>query len=122
VTHLVTDACVNCKYTDCVEVCPVSCFYEGNNMLVINPEECIDCALCVDHCPVKAIKADVDLAMEDRAKWLEINAEYAQKWSKKRITHRKPALPQAEEFSDSERYPDKFEKYFDANSDGPNSE
>ena len=48
-TYVVTEACIKCKYTDCVEVCPVDCFYEGENMLVIHPDECIDCGVCVAH-------------------------------------------------------------------------
>ena len=109
-THLVTDACVNCKYTDCAEVCPVNCFYEGNNMLVIKAEECIDCALCVNECPVKAISADLDLAVADRAKWLEVNKDYSEKWSKRRVSSRKAPLPDADKYKDETG---KFEKYFD---------
>ena len=63
-TFVVTDSCIKCKYTDCVEVCPVDCFYEGPNFLVINPDECIDCALCEPECPVNAIYEDEDLAIK----------------------------------------------------------
>ena len=59
-TYVVTDACIRCKYTDCVEVCPVDCFHEGQNMLVINPEECIDCGVCVPECPIDAIIPDTE--------------------------------------------------------------
>lgn len=76
-TFVVTDVCINCKYTDCVEVCPVDCFYEGENMLVINPDECIDCGVCEPECPCDAILPDSDAAA---AKWVDINREYAAKW------------------------------------------
>ena len=78
-TYVVTEACIRCRYTDCVEVCPVDCFHAGPSMLVINPEECIDCNLCVSHCPVNAIYADDDLP-EDQSEFLAINAEFSKKW------------------------------------------
>ena len=71
-TYIVTDACIKCKYMDCVEVCPVDCFYEGENMLVIHPEECIDCGVCEPECPVEAIVPDTE--DEPDGKWLKINA------------------------------------------------
>src|SRR6266436_3591709 len=70
-------ACFTCKYTDCVEVCPVDCFYEGDNMLVIHPDECIDCGVCEPECPADAIKPDTEPGLE---KWLEVNTEYAKTW------------------------------------------
>jgi len=73
-TFVVIDACIRCKYTDCVEVCPVDCFREGPNMLVIDPDECIDCNLCVPECPVDAIYAEDDLP-EDKKEYIELNAE-----------------------------------------------
>ena len=76
-TYVVTEQCINCKYQDCVTVCPVDCFYEGKNFLVIHPDECIDCNVCVPECPVDAIVADTDL---DDDEWLEINARYAELW------------------------------------------
>ena len=76
-TFVVTEACIKCKYMDCVEVCPVDCFYEGENMLVINPDECIDCGVCEPECPPEAIKADTASGLE---KWLSLNAEYSRKW------------------------------------------
>lgn len=76
-TYVVTDACINCKYQDCIEVCPVDCFYEGENMIVINIEECIDCAVCEPECPVDAIIPDTDPAAE---KWITINQKYAEMW------------------------------------------
>jgi ferredoxin len=80
-TYLVTDNCVKCKHTDCVIVCPVDCFYEGENMLVINPDECIDCGVCVSECPVDAIVADNELDAEQQIKWLEINTKHSREWS-----------------------------------------
>ena len=76
-TYVVTEACIKCKFMDCVEVCPVDCFYEGENMLVINPDECIDCGVCEPECPPEAIKADTESGLE---KWLSVNAEYAKTW------------------------------------------
>ena len=74
---VVTDACIRCKYTDCVEVCPVDCFYEGENMLVINPNECIDCGVCEPECPAEAIVPDTDGGLEQ---WQELNAKFAAIW------------------------------------------
>src|SRR6266849_24235 len=74
-TYVVTDACIKCKYMDCVEVCPVDCFYEGENMLVINPSECIDCGVCEPECPADAIKPDSDDGLET---WLELNANFSE--------------------------------------------
>lgn len=76
-TYVVTDNCIACKYTDCVEVCPVDCFYEGENMLVIHPEECIDCGVCEPECPADAIRPDTEPDME---KWVVHNLEYAKQW------------------------------------------
>ena len=78
-THVVTDNCINCKYTDCVEVCPVDCFHEGPNFLVIDPGECIDCTLCVAECPVFAIFPEMDVPA-GQEKYLAINAELAKQW------------------------------------------
>jgi ferredoxin len=90
-TFLVTDNCIRCKYTDCVEVCPVDCFYEGDSMLVINPDECIDCGVCEPECPADAIIADTH---EDAAQWLGINAKYAALWPV--IVEKKEPLADAE--------------------------
>ena len=73
-TYLVNDKCIKCKHMDCVEVCPVDCFYEGENMLVINPDECIDCGACVPECPVDAIFADTDVPDEEE-EWIDRNEE-----------------------------------------------
>ncbi len=78
-TFVVTESCIKCKLTDCVEVCPVDCFHEGPNMLVIDPEECIDCTLCVPECPVDAIFSDDELPAE-QAQFLELNAELSESW------------------------------------------
>ncbi len=95
-TYVVIDNCIACKYTDCVEVCPVDCFYEGENMLVIHPDECIDCALCEPECPVDAIFSEDELP-EDQAVFLELNAELAEVWPN--ITEMKAAFPDAEEWA-----------------------
>ncbi len=95
-TFVVTEQCVQCKYTDCVDVCPVECFHEGPNFLVIDPEECIDCALCVPECPAEAIFAEDDLP-EQFAEYTELNAELSLIWPV--ITEAKDPLPVAEEFN-----------------------
>jgi ferredoxin len=77
-TFVVTENCIKCKYTDCVEVCPVDCFYEGENMLVIHPDECIDCGVCVPECPAEAIVADTEPAATQF--WLDLNRTYSEKW------------------------------------------
>ncbi|MCK4944798.1 MAG: ferredoxin family protein [Alphaproteobacteria bacterium] len=103
-TYVVTDVCIKCKYTDCVEVCPVDCFYEGKNMLVINPDECIDCGVCLPECPVDAIVADSDPRAE---KFLELNREYSSgKWPS--ITRMKPPMEGAESF---DKTPDKIKDF-----------
>ena len=76
---VVTQNCIKCKYTDCVEVCPVDCFHEGPNMLVIDPDECIDCTLCDPECPIEAIMCDEDVP-EDMNEFIELNAELSKKW------------------------------------------
>jgi ferredoxin len=91
-TYVVTENCIKCKYTDCVEVCPVDCFYEGANMLVIHPDECIDCGVCVPECPAEAIVPDTDPAATSY--WLEINRRNADRWPN--IVSKKPPLPNAD--------------------------
>lgn len=78
-TYVVTDKCIKCKYTDCVVVCPVDCFYLGENMVVIHPEQCIDCGVCELECPIEAIKPDTEDGME---KWVEFNRKYSEIWPK----------------------------------------
>ena len=92
-TYVVTEACIKCKFMDCVEVCPVDCFYEGENMLVIHPDECIDCGVCEPECPPEAIKADTESGLE---KWLSVNAEYAKTWPN--ITQKGEAPADAKEW------------------------
>lgn len=95
-THVVTEACVRCRYTDCITVCPVDCFHAGPNFLVIDPDECIDCAVCIPECPVGAIKAENDLDPDQRD-WLEINANLASAWPV--ITQKTDPLPDADEWA-----------------------
>jgi len=78
-TFIVTENCIKCKYTDCVDVCPVDCFHEGPNFLVIDPEECIDCTLCEPECPAEAIYSEDDLP-EDQSEFLQINEELSLVW------------------------------------------
>ena len=106
-TFVVGENCIKCKHTDCVEVCPVDCFYEGPNMLVINPDECIDCALCEPECPVDAIYADDELP-EDQKDFLELNEELSEKWEV--ITEMKEALPDAEEWANKTNKRDYLDK------------
>jgi ferredoxin len=95
-TYVVTESCIQCKYTDCVDVCPVDCFVEGPNFLAINPDECIDCTLCVAECPVEAIFAEDDVP-EDQKEYIELNARLAKVWPT--ITTKKDALPDADKYS-----------------------
>ena len=98
-THIVSEACIQCKYTDCVDVCPVDCFREGPNMLVIDPDECIDCAVCIPECPVNAIYAEEDVPA-DQVQFIKINLELSRAAGWKSITKRKDALPDAEAWKD----------------------
>ncbi|MBT5827936.1 MAG: ferredoxin family protein [Alphaproteobacteria bacterium] len=104
-TYVVTDNCIKCKYTDCVEVCPVDCFYEGENMLVINPEECIDCGVCEPECPIDAIKPEEENLIE----FIELNKKYAEIWPN--INEKKDAPLDAEKYEDMD---DKYPKLFSA--------
>jgi ferredoxin len=101
-TYVVGEQCIRCKYTDCVEVCPVDCVHEGPNFLVIDPEECIDCSLCEPECPVDAIYAEDDLPAEQHH-YLELNAELSRDWPV--ITEKKDAPEDAAEW---EYVPDKL--------------
>ena len=105
-TYIVKDECIKCKLTDCVEVCPVDCFYEGENMLVINPDECIDCGVCEPECPIDAIVSDVSYNEHDKEKWLLINKKFSALWPN--ITKKEPMI-------DNEKFKkikNKHEKYF----------
>jgi ferredoxin len=104
-TYVVTDACIRCKYMDCVEVCPVDCFYEGENMLVINPSECIDCGVCEPECPAEAILPDTENGLE---KWLELNNTFSSQWPN--VTRKNDQTPaDADEHKGEEG---KYDKYF----------
>jgi ferredoxin len=105
-TYIVNESCIKCKLMDCVEVCPVDCFYEGENMLVIHPDECIDCGVCEPECPVEAIKPDTEPGAE---KWLKLNADYAKTWPN--ITVKKAPPADSKEW---EGKPDKLQ-YFSPN-------
>jgi len=102
-TYVVTDNCIRCKYTDCVEVCPVDCFHEGPNFLVIDPEECIDCTLCVPECPAEAIFAEDELP-DDQHAFLKLNAQLSAEWPV--ITEMKEHPEDAEEW---DGVPDKMQ-------------
>lgn len=94
---VVTDSCIQCKYTDCVEVCPVDCFHEGPNFLTIDPDECIDCALCESECPVNAIMSE-DEVPESQQEFISLNAELSKQWPVINIS--KGSLPDAESWKD----------------------
>ena len=94
---VVTQACIRCRYTDCVDVCPVDCFHAGPNFLVIDPEECIDCAVCVPECPVEAIFAEADVP-EDQREYIALNAKLAPEWPV--LSAKVDPLPDAEEWAD----------------------
>jgi len=101
-TYVVVEDCIKCKHTDCVDVCPVDCFHEGPNFLVIDPEECIDCTLCVPECPIGAIFADDDVP-EGQENFIELNAELSLEWPVINVS--KESLPDAAEW---EGVPDKL--------------
>ena len=103
-TYVVTDNCIRCKYMDCVEVCPVDCFYEGENMLVIHPDECIDCGVCEPECPADAIRPDTEADME---KWVTFNLKYSEAWPN--ITIKRDGPEGGEKFDGESG---KLEKYF----------
>ena len=94
--YVVTENCIKCKYTDCVDVCPVDCFREGPNFLVIDPDECIDCTLCVAECPVEAIYAEDDVP-DEQVQFIGLNAELSKKW--RPIIEKKEALTDADEWA-----------------------
>lgn len=102
-TFVVLENCIRCKYTDCVDVCPVDCFHEGPNFLVIDPEECIDCALCEPECPAEAILPEDNLSDAQRP-YIELNAELAKIWPV--LSEKKDPPPDADEWNGA---PDKFQ-------------
>ena len=105
--YVVNEACIKCKYMDCVEVCPVDCFYEGEVMLVINPDECIDCGVCEPECPAEAIHPDTDEASE---KWADLNRQYSESWPN--ITRKGEVAADADDYK---AMGDKYDKFFSAN-------
>jgi ferredoxin len=106
-TFVVTESCIRCKHTDCVDVCPTNAFREGPNFLVIDPDECIDCTLCVPECPVEAIFAEDDVPT-DQGAFTALNAELAKIW--KPITEMKPALPDADAWAQVKNKLDQLER------------
>ncbi|MDC0370143.1 ferredoxin family protein [Pelagibacteraceae bacterium] len=106
-TYVVKDECIKCKLTDCVEVCPVDCFYEGENFLAINPDECIDCGVCEPECPLGAIVADTDENLKDKEKWLLINKKFSAIWPN--INKKKEPMPEHEKYREVKN---KFEEHF----------
>lgn len=102
-THVVTENCIKCKHTDCVVVCPVDCFYEGPNFLAINPDECIDCGVCIPECPVEAIVEDTDKRIQNMDFWVDLNRKLSSKWPN--IVTKKDPLPDADGWKDK---PDKL--------------
>jgi ferredoxin len=99
VTYLVTENCIKCKHTDCVSVCPVDCFYEGPNFLAINPDECIDCGVCVPACPIEAIVSDNNQDI-DVVFWTDLNRQLSAKWPN--ILNKKDPLPDADQWNGKE--------------------
>ena len=106
-TYVVTEACIKCKYTDCVDVCPVDCFHEGSNFLAIDPSECIDCSLCVSECPVEAIFAEDDVPA-GQTQFIALNAELVKLWPV--IAERKDPPPDCEEWRNIVSKLDKLER------------
>ena len=106
-TYLVTENCIKCKHTDCVSVCPVDCFYEGENFLVINPDECIDCGVCQPECPIDAIVPENAIEGTELEKWFNINDKYSRIWPN--INTQKPPLEDAEKWNGVEN---KYEDHF----------
>jgi ferredoxin len=106
-TYIVNESCIKCKLMDCIEVCPVDCFYEGENMLVIHPEECIDCGVCEPECPVEAIRPDTDDGAEQ---WVAMNTKYAEAWPN--IVRKGEPPEDADDWKD---VPNKFKEHFSSN-------
>ena len=106
-TYVVNESCIRCKFMDCVEVCPVDCFYEGENMLVIHPDECIDCGVCEPECPVEAIRPDTDDVSDE---FIELNRQYSETWPN--ITRKGESPADADDWRD---VANKFEDHFSEN-------
>lgn len=108
-TYIVNEKCIKCKYQDCIEVCPVDCFYEGKDMLVIHPDECIDCGVCEPECPVEAIVPDTEPGAK---KWIAFNLHYAQEWPN--ITAKGEVPADADRHKDT---PEKLKKFMPEGAD-----
>ena len=111
-TYIVNDKCIKCKLMDCVEVCPVDCFYEGENMLVINPDECIDCGVCEPECPADAILSEAVFTKEEADTWINFNRKYAEIWPNITEKREQDVPKDAEEWHD---VPNKLEEHFSEN-------
>jgi len=105
--YVVTEACIKCKYAECVTVCPVDCFYEGANMLVINQSQCIDCGSCEPLCPSEAIIPAID---DDSGSWMKLNEEYSAKWPRLKASQKSPAPLDADNWK---AIPNKLRDHFD---------
>ena len=111
-TYIVNDKCVNCRYTDCLEVCPVDCFYLGENSIVIHPDECIDCGVCEPECPAGAIVPDT--TMNDGLQyWLDINTKYSKIWPN--ITQKIDPMPGADDVNPEMGYTENKTNQFSIN-------
>ena len=106
-TYLVTDNCIKCKHTDCVTVCPVDCFYEADNFLAINPDECIDCGVCVPECPANAIVAEGELKPEEAVRWEEINRKVCEDGAPNIVDKKDPPA----DYAEWDGYPNKYEEF-----------
>jgi ferredoxin len=102
--YVINEQCIKCKYMDCVEVCPVDCFYEGENMLVINPEECINCGICQPECPAEAIAPD---SAPGAKQWIEVNRRYSQLWPG--VTRKRAPATDADQWKGMQN---KFDRFF----------
>ena len=111
-TYIVNEKCINCRYTDCVEVCPVDCFYIGENTIVIHPDECIDCGVCEPECPAEAIQPDSDMD-ENLEYWLEINSKFSEIWPN--ITQKRSPLPDADSLNPEMGYEEDKRNQFSEN-------
>jgi len=108
-TYIVDDNCINCKHMDCVEVCPVDCFYEGENTLVINPDECIDCGVCQPECPVDAIWPDSKVAPDKKQFWIDFNYKWSQVWPNITKKRKEDIPPDADDWA---YRPNKLQEHF----------
>jgi len=108
--YVVTEPCINCKYTNCAAVCPVEAFREGPNFLTIDPDECIDCDACVSECPVEAIFADDEVPAEWEH-YIELNARLAEQWADHVISDSKDALADADDWANKPKKADDIKQW-----------